>query len=126
MSTHRFLSALELSQLRADQADYMPDTCDILRGTAVVNAIGEPALAWGTVAGTVACRLRPTGLQSDVNAIGGQLQTYHSWNLYIAQAGTLLPGDRVVISGGTYEVVQSWEEESWPSAVKADVRRLEA
>lgn len=126
MSTHRFLSAGELAQLRADQADYMPDTCDILRGTAVVNAIGEPALAWGTVAGTVSCRLRPTGLKSDVNAIGGQLQTYHSWNLYIAQAGTLLPGDRVVISGGTYEVVQSWEEESWPTAVKADVRRLEA
>jgi hypothetical protein len=126
VSTHRFLSALELSQLRADQADYMPDTCDILRGTAVANAIGEAGLAWGTVAASAACRLRPTGLKSDVGDMSGQLQTYHSWNLYIAQAGTLLPGDRVVISGGTFEVVQSWEEESWPTAIKADVRRLEA
>lgn len=126
MATDRYLSALELSQLRADQADYMPNTCDVLRGTAVVNVIGEAELAWGTVTIAAPCRLRPAGLRSDVNAIAGQLQTQQSWNLYIAQTGTLLPGDRVVISGGTYEVVQSWEEESWPTAVKADVRRLEA
>ena len=120
------LSTLELAQLRADQADYMPDVCNILRATEANNAIGEPSKTWSTVAGTVSCRLRPTGLKSDVKAFGDQIQTYHSWNLYIAQAGTLLPGDRVEIKSVTFEVVQSWEEESWPSAVKADVRRLEA
>ena len=124
--SHRHLSTQELAQLRADQADYMPDTCDVLRGTAGLNEIGEPALTWGTVAGTVACRLRPSGWQSNIVTDGQQIQTAEKWYLYISQAGTLLPGDHAVMTAGTFEVVQSWEEESWPTAVRAEVRRLEA
>ncbi len=126
MPTHRYLSALELAQMRADQADYMPDTCNILRGTATVNSIGEPALVWGTIAAEVACRLRPSGLQPNVVAAGEQIQTEQLWNFYIERSGTLLPGDRVVLTAGTFEVVQSWDEESWPTAIKANIKRLEA
>jgi hypothetical protein len=128
VSSTRFLSTKELEQLRADQEDYMPDTYNILRGTAAVNSIGEPALTWGTVAGTVHGRLRPTGWQAGIVTAGGQIQTDEKWYLYIAQAGTLLPGDRAVgiSTAGTFEIVQSWEEESWPTAIRAEVRRLEA
>ena len=124
--SNRFLSTKELAQLRADQGHYMPDTCNILRGTATANSIGEPALVWGTVTADAACRLRPSGLQPNVSTAGGQIQTDQGWNLYVAQSGTLLPGDRVVLTAGTFEVVQSWEEESWPTAIKANVKRLEA
>lgn len=126
--THRYLSTQELTQLRADQADYMPDTWNVLRGTAAANSVGEWELSWGTVAGTIAGRLRPAGLSPSIVTPGGQIQTEETWYFYIDHSGTLLPGDRVVgvSTAGTFEVIQPYKVESWPTAVKAQVKRLEA
>jgi hypothetical protein len=122
-----FISAAELTQMRADAARTLLDaTCTLLTPTANVNGIGETTLTWGTVGVAVPCRLRPAGLQAQMVQLGGQPQTSADWQLTLPFGTvTVAPGDRVVIDSATYEVKQSIEEETWRTAVRVNLTRIE-
>ena len=123
-----FISAAELAQMRSDASRTLLDaTCTLLTPTAGVNGIGEATLTWGTVGVSVPCRLRPAGLQARLVELGGQPQTSADWQLTLPFGTvTVAPGDRVVISGATFEVKQSIEEETWRTAVRVNLTRIEA
>lgn len=118
------LTAGELTWMRDMADDQMPDTCTILRGTATQNAIGEGIIAWGTVDSGVACRLDPPGLRPDIRDVGGQIQTVADWRVSLPNGTGLEAGDRVVHSSDTYEVIQSWVDQSWQIQVVGELRRL--
>jgi len=122
-----FISAAELAQMRADASRTLLDaTCTLLTPTAGVNGIGEVALTWGTVGVLVPCRLQPAGLQARMVELGGQPQTSADWQLTLPFGTvTVAPGDRVVIAGATFEVKQSIEEETWRTAVRVNLTRIE-
>jgi hypothetical protein len=122
-----FISAGELAQLRADADRTLFDaTCTLLTPTAGTNSIGEVALTWGTLGAGVPCRLRPDGQQPAMSIVGGQPQTVAGWKLTLPHGTvTVQPGDRAVVSGVTYEIKQVWAAESWRTATRVDVVRIE-
>ena len=128
-----FLSTGELAQLRADALATLADaTCTILTPTAMVDSIGESVIAWGTVATSVACRLRPSGQgaslrvqYSGIFPTPGQSYTVAPWTVTLPHGQAVSPGDRLVIATVTYEVIQNWASESWQTATRVDVKRLE-
>jgi hypothetical protein len=121
-----FLSAGELAQLRADAlATLADDTCTILTPTTSANAIGERTITWGTAGTAVACRLRPSGRAPTGIPVGGQENTVAPWVVTLPHGTAVNPGDRLVIDSVTYEVLQTWDEETWKTASRVDVMRVE-
>lgn len=121
-----FLSAGELAQLRADALKTLADeTCTILTATTAANAIGERVVTYGTVATGVACRLRPSGRAPNSQAVAGQENTVAPWTVTLPHGTAVSAGDRLVIDSVTYEVTQSWDEETWKTASRVDVMRIE-
>jgi hypothetical protein len=122
-----FVSAGELAQMRADADRTLLDaTCTLLTPTAGTNSIGEVALTWGTLGASVPCRLRTAGNQPAMQIIGGQPQTVAGWTLTLPHGTTTVqPGDRAVVDSVVYEVVQTWDEETWRTATRVDVKRIE-
>lgn len=121
-----FLSAGELAQLRADADRTLLDaTCTLQTRTASVNVIGEPVVAWTTLGSAVPCRLRPTVMTSP-QIVAGQQVNVALWQLTLPFGTTTVqPGDRAVIAGVTYEVTQTWDEETWRTATRVNVMRVE-
>ena len=128
-----FLSTGELAQLRADALATLADaTCTILTPTATVDSIGEPIIAWGTVATGVACRLRPSGQGASLRVqyggifpTPGQSYTVAPWTVTLPYGQAVSPGDRIVVAAVVYEVIQSWSSESWATSTRVDVKCLE-
>ena len=121
-----FLSTLDMAQMRADALDTLADdTCTILRSTVSVNAIGEQVLTWGTAGTAVPCRLRPSGRAPDTRPVGGQEETIAPWAVTLPHGTAVNPGDRLVIDTVTYEVTQSWDEETWKTASRVEAMRIE-
>jgi len=121
-----YLSTGELAQLRADALATLADeTCTILTPTNSANAIGEPVITWGTAGTGVACRLRPSGRAPNATPVGGQENTVAPWTVTLPQGTAVNPGDRLVIDSVTYEVAQTWDEETWKTASRVDVLRIE-
>ena len=113
--------------MRSVQNEALPDTGTILRGTSTVNEIGEATLTWGTVASSVACRLMPPGRgrQSGLDVVNDQSTLVANWVVTLGHDKNVATGDRIVIGGGTYDVIAVTDEFEWRTAVRADCRRLE-
>jgi hypothetical protein len=98
------LTAAELSALRTDVLETLPDTCVILRATAT-NSNGYPSEAWGTAVASAACRLDPVR-QQDAGVIADREAGVTYWQLTLAYDADVADGDRIVHSSVTYEVQQ--------------------
>jgi head-tail adaptor len=115
------LSSAELTQIRADVATLLPDTANILAGTLTPDGAGGQTVTWGTVAGTIACRLDPVrGREID---IGGQVQAFYGFVLTLPHGTTITAQHRVEVGGGTFAVVSADPEKSWKASVRAYVER---
>lgn len=120
------LTATELADMRAVQELAFPDTGTILRGTSSHNEIGEAVIAWGTVASNLAMRLMPAARrQANLDVVNDQATLVTEWVVTIAYDGDIVTGDRVVVGGGTYDVIAVTDEFAWRTAVRADCKRLE-
>jgi hypothetical protein len=120
-------SAGELIQMQYDQEEYLPDTCTILRGTAANDALGEAVEFWGTVGTAVPCRVRSSGpspLRADLRPVADQVEVISKLFLTVAHDVDVQTGDRIVHNAVTYDVVQSYEKESWKTAVRAEIQGL--
>lgn len=121
-----FLSAGELAQMRADQDRMMLDeTCTILQATSSANAIGERVITWGTAGTNVPCRLAKPPTFAFSRSAAGQPVTQAPWTVTLPYGTAVNAGDRIVIDSVTYEVTQSWDEETHKTASRVDVMRLE-
>ncbi len=119
------LGSQDLAAMRAAQETLMPDTCVIQRATYGRNTIGEGTATWAA-AGTTVCRLRPPGLQPDIRNVGEQVQTLSRWVATLPHDQIIYTGDRLVISSTTFEVVHVWDVETWATAMRCELQKLEA
>ena len=119
------LSTLELSQLRADQADYWPDTCTIQTVSYASDGMGGQTETWANTHTSVNCRLMPQRSARGEQAQGDQVQAETSWVLTVAQDQTIDETMRVVHSSETYEIVSLADTHSWKTAKRAFLRRLD-
>ncbi len=119
------LSAAETAEMRATQADAWPDVCAILRSTQTVNDIGERVVSWQTVATGISCRLAPMQQQSRQTPMAQQQTVVVSWWLTVATTVDIRSGDRVVVDGVTYEVVNVFNYGAWETALRCELREVE-
>ena len=98
------LTARELSDLRDDILETLPDTCTILRET-TSNSSGYSTPTWGTAVVSTACRLDPVRQQDD-GQVADREAGVTAWQLTLAYNADIADGDRIRHSGITYEVQQ--------------------
>lgn len=103
------LTDAELTQARADLAATLPDTCVILRPTAGTSD-GAGGYIGGTVsaAGTVACRIAPSGLPGSGMAtepsVAGQQGQVTLWTISLPALTDVRSTDRIQSGSVTYEI----------------------
>jgi len=118
------LSALELSQLRADAGDYMPDTCVIYGRTITIDSMGGQSEDW-TAAATVACRLAPLMMNIGEVINAAQLVSPTHWVLTVAHDQAIDATQRVTKGGDTYQVERVEDQHSNRTARRVYLRRLD-
>jgi len=111
--------------MRATQAEAWPDVCTILRSTQTVNDIGERVVSWQTVATDISCRLAPAEQASRQTPMAQQQTVIVSWWLTVATTVDVRSGDRVVVDGVTYEVVNAFNYGAWETALRCELREVE-
>jgi SPP1 family predicted phage head-tail adaptor len=100
------LSAAELSEIRDDVSDLLPDTCVVTRVTRVRNDSG----GWTETtvdSDPIACRLGPVSGRERV--LGGRVVEESDAVMTFAHDADIRGSDRITHDGSTYEVVDVQE-----------------
>jgi SPP1 family predicted phage head-tail adaptor len=118
------VSAGELAQMRADQADYRPDTAVIQSRTVTVTDMGGQSETW-TSAATVQCRLAPLVLNMGEVINAAQITSPTAWVMTIVYDQAIDATERVVIGGDTYQVERVEDDHSHRTARRVYLRRLD-
>jgi SPP1 family predicted phage head-tail adaptor len=118
------LSTLELAQLRADQGNYLPDTCTIQTKTSASDGMGGWTDTWSNTYTSVSCRLAPMS-PGDESLQAEQLAMGTGWVLTIAHNQVIAETNRVVHDSETYEVVGMEDTHSNRTAKRIYLRRLD-
>ena len=124
------LTVSELTDIRADIADLMPDTCTIRQIAYANDAIGAPARSFSDRATGVSCRLDPvdsitlTGKEI-VSSKKNYIITEGMFVLTLPHDTTIEETDRVLHSGITYEVVHVDDDKSWQASVRCVLKTIE-
>lgn len=119
------LTDTELTQLRADILETLPDTCVIRRGTVAANDYGYPDATWGT-AGTVICRVDPYTNKSDSRGVVGVQEASRNYRLLTVEWNAdIQPADRVTFGSETYEVLELFDDHSLRAVRRANVVRVD-
>lgn len=106
------LTASELAQLRADVSELLPDTCRIERPT-TGNTNGYPTETWGTAVASAACRFDPETLRlPPKDALNDKETGVAYYKVTLTYNADVADGDRLIYSGGTYQVTQLYEAHS--------------
>lgn len=117
------LTDAEIAQLRSDIGDLLPDTCQVQR-SGIVNVDGFPEETWGTAIVSTACRYDPdTSPMPD--AVAGREAGIARYIVTMGYDVDLRDGDRIVYSGGTYEITALHTEHSLNGSVRAKVSMIQ-
>ena len=119
------LSTLELSQLRADANDYLPDTCDIQTMTRTADSYGGWTETWADTYEDVACRLAVMPLNRPESIDAGQIASTTRWLLAVPYNQAIDATMRVVHDGVTYEVEGVEDKQSHRPSRHAYLRRVD-
>ena len=119
------LSIREMAQLRADAADYWPDTCTIQTGTESRNASGGFTTTYANTYTSVKCRLAPLISTQMESLESHQIAAVTRWVLTVAYNQTLTEKDRIVHDSETYEVARLEDTHSNRTAKRAYLRRVD-
>ena len=93
--------------MRTELETTLPDTCIIERRALVADSIGGRTESWAA-AGTVACRLSPSGGPSATGGSeqerAGQIAAIADWTVTLPAGTDVTEVDRLSIGSVTYEV----------------------
>lgn len=112
------LTASELAQLRADIADLLPDTCQVQRMTSSKSGPYDVE-AWGTAVASTACRFDPDTRMNTSDLVADREAGIARYIVTMAYDVDLRDGDRIVYSGGTYEITLLHTEHSMNGSTRA-------
>lgn len=100
-----FFNADQLTRMRADVANLLPDSCVIYSPSYASDGAGGGTLTYSAV-GTVACRVDPINLREQI-AIQAQGEKLKSmYQLTLPYDTTIAANYQVVTGGKTYQVEQ--------------------
>jgi len=116
---------LELSQLRADANDYLPDTCTLQTLTRTADAYGGWSESWANTHTGVACRLAVMPLNRPEAIDAGQIASTTRWLLAVPYNQAIDATMRVVHDGVTYEVEGVEDKQSHRPSRHAYLRRVD-
>jgi uncharacterized protein involved in copper resistance len=116
------LTDADLTQMRADVADLLIDTCNILSVTNTNDGMGGVTQAWGTATASVSCRLDNERKWEQVD--GAAIQTYSGWVLSLPWNTTISAANRVEHGGNTYAVLGEDTGKSWPIVKRVRVEKI--
>jgi head-tail adaptor len=116
----------ELADLRADILETLPDTCSIRRPTATTDDYGNVAESYAEV-DTAYCRVDPfSPKDSGSEGIVAQREASVTWyRLALEYDADIQYGDRVVIGGVTYELVQLYDAHSLRAVQRAVIAMIQ-
>ena len=119
------LSTLEIAQLRADQADFCPDTCTLQTVTRTDDDQGGWTESYANTYTSVSCRLSPMTTSQVELVEGAQVQAASRWVLTVAHNQAIDETMRVAHSSETYEIEHLEDTHSNRTAKRAYLRRLD-
>jgi len=114
----------ELTDLRADVVELMPDTCVIKRLTETVDDgfVDTETLA---AAGTVICRIDPIELREQTEMIGRQEANITFFKFTVPHDADVRGGDVIELSGDEYQVSQVHDDHSLRAFRRVVTSRVE-
>lgn len=120
------LSANDLADMRATQADARPDTCTISRPSRTYTGPGTADPTYSDLATGVAVRISLRREQPVETGIAAAVQGRIWWQASLPYDQAIDRDDRVVISGTTYEVIGilsagSWMTDKMVALVQVDI-----
>jgi hypothetical protein len=119
------LTAAELTAIRSDVEDLLPDTCTIQYVSTSNNELGEAVRTYTARGTAIACRLDPmTGPKEEYGLFGAELQTEGNWILTLKHDQTITLTDRVIKDGTTFEVIYVDPEKSWKASTRAQLKEI--
>lgn len=116
------LTAGEIASMRETASDYLPGTAVIHRYTSVPDGQGGSTDTYGPI-GTVSCRISP--LYGSEPVRGDRLTTIQGRALTVPANTSIIPKDRVVESGTTYEVVNVDSPRSYEITRRAEIAEID-
>jgi SPP1 family predicted phage head-tail adaptor len=119
------LSTLELSQLRADANDYLPDTCTLQTLTRTPDGYGGWTETWANTHTGVACRVAGVPLNHPEGIDAAQVSSLTRWLLAVPYNQALNAEMRCVHDGATYEIEAVEGEHSHRITKHAYMRRAD-
>jgi hypothetical protein len=117
-----FLSTAELSQLRDDLDDLMPDSCAILRRT-FTNDKGHMTESLGTAVVSVACRVDPLKRMADAGLVADQEKGTTFWQVTLPYDTDILDGDELRWNGDTLRMIALHNDHSAKACKRAIMAR---
>jgi hypothetical protein len=116
MPLSTFLDGDNPGQLRGLAWLSLSDTCVVQSRSGSSDSGGGITDTWGT-AGTFACRIDPAGGRAGGNLVGGAINERTTHVVTAPSGSTVTAGERVVVSGGTFEVTATHERtREWASS----------
>lgn len=99
------LTAAEVADLQALQAESLTGSASILRSTATPDGMGGQTVGWATAA-TVSCRIMPATRASSMKfaVTAGMPQETMMWMVVLPAGTDVRVADRLQIGGLAYEV----------------------
>ena len=111
----------ELTQIRLDLEQNLPDQCNILSLTRTNDSQGGWSEPWGTVGTSIACRLDFIGGAEAVTA--GALVPYTRAIVTLPQSTAITAQNKIEHGGNTY-TVQAVNLGSWLGVKRATVQKV--
>lgn len=120
------LPMLELTQMQAELAKSLPDTCNLLARTNVSDGQGGMAQTWGTAVAGVDCRFDvgagPRNLRELLEAAA--VNPYARGIFTLPYNAVVTPAYRIEHGGYTYNVIGVNIDQSWPLCLRVDAERV--
>lgn len=118
------LSALDLRELRATQAVFLPDTCTIVRNVAGRSGQGAPTETPGTIATNVPCRVmfRWWMYGAEEVELAGRESSFQRYIVTLPWNQDVKEQDQINVGTFAYEVERVLEDSpTWRTARRVDV-----
>lgn len=120
------LTDAELTAIRADIADLLPDTGYIITVTNTADGYGGQTVGTA-ISGTVTCRLDPriiNTLQSAEELSGGAIEPYQRWLLTLPYNTTITTENQFLHNDVLYNVTSVDDDKSWIASVRCMVEKV--
>jgi hypothetical protein len=111
--------------MRTQAARALDTTCTLQTATRTSDGLGGFTISWSTAASNVACRLSPLTMKALAGSQGEQFTVVSAWVLHLGHGQAVTAGQRAVVGGDTYEVLNVEDDQSERASRRAYLRRIE-